>query len=79
MEPIPTIVLLFIGYKTAGVIGMLVAVPVGIIVVNMNEAGFFDTPKQSVKILVTQFNQFRKLNENDLKVLEKRGERETDA
>lgn len=58
---------------------MLVAVPVGIIVVNMNEAGFFDTPKQSVKILVTQFNQFRKLNENDLKVLEKRGERETDA
>ncbi len=79
MEPIPTIVLLFIGYKTAGVIGMLVAVPVGIIVVNMNEAGFFDTPKQSVKILVTQFNQFRKLNENDLRVLEKRGERETDA
>ena len=70
MEPIPTIILLFIGYKAAGVIGMLVAVPIGIIVVNMNEAGFFDTPKQSVRILVTKINNFRKLSEEDLKLLE---------
>ncbi len=70
MEPIPTIILLFIGYKAAGVIGMLVAVPIGIIVVNMNEAGFFDTPKQSVRILVTKINNFRKLNDEDLKLLE---------
>lgn len=71
MEPIPTIVLLFIGYKAAGVIGMLVAVPIGIIIVNMNEAGFFDTPKQSVRILVTKINNFRMLNDEDLKLLEK--------
>lgn len=71
MEPIPTIILLFIGYKMAGVIGMLVAVPIGIIVVNMNDAGFFDTSKQSVKILVTQLNRFRKLSKDDLKILEK--------
>lgn len=71
MEPIPTIILLFIGYKAAGVIGMLVAVPIGIIVVNMNEAGFFDTPKQSVRILVTKINNFRMLNDEDLKLLEK--------
>ncbi len=70
MEPIPTIILLFIGYKAAGVIGMLVAVPIGIIVVNMNEAGFFDTPKQSVRILVTKINNFRKLSDEDLKLLE---------
>ncbi len=71
MEPIPTIILLFIGYKMAGVIGMLVAVPIGIIVVNMNDAGFFDTSKQSVKILVTQLNRFRKLSKEDLQILEK--------
>lgn len=40
MEPIPTLFLLFIGYRIAGVGGMLIAVPLGIIVVNMNEAGF---------------------------------------
>ncbi len=79
MPPIPTIILLFIGYKAAGVIGMLVAVPIGIIVVNMNEAGFFDTPKQSVRILVTQINQFRKLGEDDLKILEQSDEEETNA
>ena len=79
MPPIPTIILLFVGYKAAGVIGMLVAVPVGIIVVNMNEAGFFDTPKQSVRILVTQINQFRRLNEDDLKILEQSDDGKNDA
>ena len=74
MPPIPTIILLFVGYKAAGVMGMLVAVPIGIIVVNMNEAGFFDTPKQSIKILVTEVNKFRKLNADDLKLLEKSDE-----
>lgn len=71
MPPIPTIILLFVGYKAAGVIGMLVAVPIGIIVVNMNEAGFFDTPKQSIKILIIEVNKFRKLDADDLKRLEK--------
>lgn len=75
MKPIPTIVLLFIGYKAAGVIGMLVAVPIGIVVVNMNDAGFFDVPKQSIGILVASVNKFRKLDDNDLKMLEKNDER----
>jgi len=75
MEPIPTIVLLFVGYKAAGVIGMLVAVPIGIVIVNMNDAGFFDVPKQSVGILIASVNKFRKLDENDLKILDKKDER----
>lgn len=75
MEPIPTLLLLFIGYKLAGVGGMLVAVPIGIILVNMNEAGFFDTPKYSLKILVANINQYRKLDETDLNVLERENKR----
>lgn len=75
MQPIPTIILLFLGYRLAGVIGMLVAVPLGIIVVNMNDAGFFDTPKQSIMILMAHFNRFRKLNKDDLEILEKTDER----
>lgn len=75
MEPIPTIVLLFLGYRLAGVFGMLIAVPLGIIIVNMNDAGFFDTPKLSLKILISAFNKFRKLNEGDMRILEKNDER----
>ena len=67
MEPIPTLFLLFIGYKIAGVGGMLLAVPIGIIVVNMNEAGFFDTPKYSLKLLIKNINSFRRLDEEELK------------
>lgn len=66
MEPIPTLFLLFVGYRLAGVGGMLVAVPIGIIVVNMNEAGFFDTPKYSIRLLVQNINQFRQLNEEEI-------------
>lgn len=79
MEPIPTIVLLFVGYKAAGVVGMLVAVPIGIVVVNMNDAGFFDVPKQSIGILIASINRFRKLDDDDLKMLENNDERETNA
>ncbi|MDE7188070.1 MAG: AI-2E family transporter, partial [Lachnospiraceae bacterium] len=43
MEPIPTLFLLFIGYKAAGVMGMILAVPIGIIIVNLYEEGVFDT------------------------------------
>ncbi len=69
-EPIPTLFLLFIGYRIAGVGGMLIAVPLGIIVVNMNEAGFFDTPKYSIKMLVHNINDFRRLDEDMIKKLE---------
>lgn len=71
MAPIPTLVLLYVGYKAAGVIGMILAVPIGIIVVNMNDAGLFDTPKLSLKILLTNLNQYRKLDESDMMVLKK--------
>lgn len=72
MEPIPTLFLLFIGYRIAGVGGMLLAVPIGIIVVNMNEAGFFDTPKYSVKLLIKNINSFRRLDEEELKQARKK-------
>ena len=70
MEPIPTLFLLFIGYRLAGVGGMLVAVPIGIIVVNMKEAGFFDTPKYSIRLLVRNINQFRQLTKEEIKKLD---------
>jgi sporulation integral membrane protein YtvI len=73
MEPIPTLFLLYTGYRLAGVGGMLVAVPVGILIVNMNEAGFFDTPKYSLKILIKNINNYRRLTDEDMKTLDGKG------
>lgn len=67
VAPIPTLFLLFLGYKVAGVVGMIIAVPIGIIIVNMNRAGAFDTVKQSVMILVDSVNRFRKFTEDEVK------------
>lgn len=70
MDAIPTLFLLYIGYRVAGVLGMILAVPIGIIVVNLYEEGAFDTTMQSLRILVAGFNQFRKIRPDDMAVVE---------
>lgn len=66
VPPIPTLFLLFVGYKFAGVFGMIIAVPIGIIFINMYEEGVFDTTKNSLKILLAGINNFRRLEEEDM-------------
>lgn len=63
---IPTLFLLFIGYRIGSVFGMILAVPVGIVVQKMYEAGLFDTTINSMRILLHGFNRFRKLEKEDL-------------
>lgn len=70
MDAIPTLFLLFIGYKAAGVMGMILAVPIGIIVVNLYEEGVFDTTKQSIQILAAGFNKFRRIRPEDIAIVE---------
>lgn len=70
MNAIPTLFLLFIGYKAAGVLGMILAVPIGIIVINLYEEGVFDTTKQSIQILVAGFNRFRRIRPEDTAIIE---------
>ncbi len=76
MDAIPTLFLLYIGYRVAGVLGMILAVPIGIIVVNLYEEGAFDTTRQSLRILMAGFNHFRKIRPDDMAVVEEY-ERET--
>ena len=66
VAPIPTLFLLFAGYKMGGVLGMILAVPIGIIVYTMYQEGAFDTSINSLKILVTGINRFRKLTDEDM-------------
>ena len=66
MEPIPTLILLYVGYKLAGVVGMIVAVPFGILILAMNEAGFFENSKKSIQILCQGFVEYRQFTEEEL-------------
>ena len=69
IEPIPTIFLLYIGYQAAGVFGMIIALPIGIILINLNEEGVFNTTKESLSILVAGFNKFRRLHPEDTEII----------
>ncbi len=48
---------------------MIMALPIGIIMVNLNEEGAFDTTKESFRILVAGFNKFRRLHSEDTKIV----------
>ena len=51
LKPLVTLVLLYIGYKAGGVFGVIFAVPVGMIAINLYKAGAFDYILDDVKIL----------------------------
>ena len=60
MDPLTTLIFMFIGYRLSGVIGMIIAVPVGIILINLFKAGAFDKMIGDVKSLIADFNEYRK-------------------
>ena len=70
VPPIPTLLLLFFGYKVGGVLGMIIAVPLGLLLYTLYEEGVFDTTKNSVLILIAGINRFRKLKPHDLEEVE---------
>lgn len=61
LSAIPTLFLLYFGYRLGGVIGMLIAVPIGIILVNMDDAGVFDSLKYSLKLCMKGIHDFCKI------------------
>lgn len=77
VAPIPTLFLLYIGYKLGGVVGMIIAVPLGMLLATMYQEGVFDTTKNSIAILVSGLNHFRKLQPEDLEVVEEMKDKKT--
>lgn len=61
MPAIPTLFLLYIGFRLAGAVGLIVAVPVGMIVLNLYRAGIFSNTIKSIRILIEDLNEFRKI------------------
>lgn len=68
MHTLPTVFLLYIGYKVSGIFGMIIAVPIGIIFVNMYQAGVFDTIVNSFRILGAGLKRFRHLTKEDIRL-----------
>ncbi len=52
LNPLVTLLLLYIGYKVSSVLGLILAVPIGMVLINMCQAGAFDYILDDVRILV---------------------------
>lgn len=70
VPPIPTLFLLYIGYKVGGVIGMIVAVPIGLLLYTMYREGAFDTTKNSVLLIIAGINRFRRIDREEMAEVE---------
>ncbi len=68
---IPTLFLLYIGWEISGVWGMILAVPIGLVFINLYKEGVFNTTRDSVLILAKDLNAFRKYKKEDYEFYKK--------
>ena len=62
LNPFATLFFMFIGYKLKGMLGMIIAIPIGMILIQLYTLGAFDTAIWCVKEIVKDFNEFRRLD-----------------
>lgn len=62
LNPFATLFFMFIGYKLKGMLGMIIAIPIGMILIQLYTLGAFDTAIWCVKEIVKDFNEFRKID-----------------
>ena len=67
MNPLLTLVFMYIGYRVSGVIGMILAVPVGAIVINFYKAGVFHGPLHGIKDALDDFLKWMYQGEKETK------------
>ena len=66
MHPLPTLFLLFTGYKISGVFGMIIAVPLGILVSTLHKEGVFKNTERSLVLLIGRVRTLRQYDEEEL-------------
>ncbi len=76
MPAIPTLVLLYVGFRVKGALGLILAVPVGMIVYNLYKAGLFSNFIYSSRML---FDDFRKMRIFTPEELQAEGIEETET
>ena len=60
ISPLTTLLFMFIGWHFKGVIGIIFAIPIGMLVVNFYRIGMFDRIIKGFKILIKDINDYRK-------------------
>jgi predicted PurR-regulated permease PerM len=60
LSPLPTLVFIYIGYQIGGIFGMLIAIPFGMIVIELYRKGIFDGVLKDLREIVEDINRFRK-------------------
>lgn len=64
MNPVVTLLLLYVGYRLGSVFGMILSVPIGMVLINMLQAGAFDYILDDVWILVNGILKLREPPKN---------------
>ena len=67
LPPIPTLFLLYVGFRLGGALGLIFAVPIGMILYNLYKAGVFSNFIYSIKILYKDFTKIRRFTDDELK------------
>lgn len=60
LPPLMTLLFLYLGFKLNGISGMILAVPIGIIGLNLYKYGAFDSLIENVRLLAAEIQNFRK-------------------
>ena len=61
LNPFATLFFMFIGYKLKGMLGMIIAIPIGMILIQLYTLGAFDTAIWCVKEIIKDFNELRRI------------------
>lgn len=69
LPALPTLFLIYVGYRLGGFGGMIIALPVGILLVQLYQEGMFDTTVKSFQILFAGINRFRKIRDEDMLIV----------
>ncbi len=67
MNPFAALFFMYVGYRVSSVFGMIVAIPIGMLLINLVKAGAFDTQIWCIRELVKDFNKFRDIRDADKK------------
>lgn len=60
ISPFATLFFMFLGYRLYGALGMILGVPIGMVIVKFYQLGMFDSLIRGLKVLLHDFNEFRK-------------------
>ncbi len=66
MPAIPTLILLYVGFRIGNALGLVVAVPIGMIVYNLYKAGLFSNFIYSTRMLLDDFRRMRNFTPQEL-------------